>query len=147
VAQQDNRSMPQSPVIPVLRYADVRAAATHLCAAFGFVERLRIANHRVQLELPGGGDLVVAERPGDAERQEASIMLRVADTDTAYARAIAAGALEIAGPADQPYGERQATVEDMGGYRWTLSQSIADADPAGWGGELISPRVGRPVGS
>jgi uncharacterized glyoxalase superfamily protein PhnB len=34
------------------------------------------------------------------------------------------------------YGERQYTVEDPGGHRWTFSQSVADVDPADWGGEL-----------
>jgi uncharacterized glyoxalase superfamily protein PhnB len=42
-------------------------------------------------------------------------------------------------PADYPYGERQYSVEDLGGRRWTFSQSIADSDPASWGGELLAP--------
>jgi len=31
------------------------------------------------------------------------------------------------------FGERQYTVEDPWGNRWTFSQSIADVDPAAWG--------------
>ena len=38
-------------------------------------------------------------------------------------------------PTDFPYGERQYSVEDPGGHRWTFSQSIADVDPRTWGGE------------
>ena len=36
-------------------------------------------------------------------------------------------------PADMPFGERQFTVEDVGGHRWTFSQSIADVGPEEWG--------------
>jgi hypothetical protein len=43
-----NRSMPPGTIIPELAYPDVREAARLLCRAFGFRERLRIANHRVQ---------------------------------------------------------------------------------------------------
>jgi uncharacterized glyoxalase superfamily protein PhnB len=43
-----NRSMAPGAVIPELAYAEVRKAATWLCAAFGFTERLRIGDHRVQ---------------------------------------------------------------------------------------------------
>jgi uncharacterized glyoxalase superfamily protein PhnB len=42
----------------------------------------------------------------------------------------------VAAPADFPYGERQYTVQDPGGHIWTFSQTIADVDPAAWGGVL-----------
>jgi len=48
-----NRSIPSATVIPELGYADVRAGATWLCDVFGFRERLRIANHRIQLIFGG----------------------------------------------------------------------------------------------
>ena len=41
-------------------------------------------------------------------------------------------------PTDYPYGERQYNAEDIGGHRWTFSQSIADVDPAEWGGVLVT---------
>jgi uncharacterized glyoxalase superfamily protein PhnB len=47
------------------------------------------------------------------------------------------GAKIIQEPSDFPYGERQYTVEDPGGHHWTFSQSIADVDPASWGGTLL----------
>ena len=31
-------------------------------------------------------------------------------------------------------GERGYTAEDLGGHRWTFSQSIADVAPESWGG-------------
>lgn len=27
----------------------------------------------------------------------------------------------------------------LGGHRWTFSESIADVDPASWGGALVKP--------
>ena len=41
-----NRSMPPSVIIPELAYPDVREAVDWLCRSFGFVERLRIGDHR-----------------------------------------------------------------------------------------------------
>jgi uncharacterized glyoxalase superfamily protein PhnB len=63
-------------------------------------------------------------------------MVRVDDVDRHYAYAARCGAQIISPPADFPYGERQYTVEDLSGRRWTFSQSIADVDPQSWGGAL-----------
>ena len=38
-----------------------------------------------------------------------------------------------------PFGERQCTVLDLAGHRWTLSQTIADAEPESWGGTTVTP--------
>jgi len=43
----------------------------------------------------------------------------------------------ISPPTDYPYGERQYSVEDIGGHLWTFSQTIADVDPNVWGGILF----------
>jgi uncharacterized glyoxalase superfamily protein PhnB len=40
----------------------------------------------------------------------------------------------VQAPADYPYGHRQYTVEDLGGTRWTFSETIADVAPEAWGG-------------
>ncbi|HEX5830049.1 MAG TPA: VOC family protein [Gemmatimonadaceae bacterium] len=132
-----NRSMPPSVVIPVLGYPDVPAAVEWLCRVFGFAERLRIADHRAQLSV-GTGDVVVAGRhPGVDAGAAHSVMVRVADVHAHHARAKAAGARILAPPTDYPYGERQYSAEDLGGHCWTFSHSIADVDPATWGGTLL----------
>ena len=69
-----------------------------------------------------------------------AVMIRVDDVDQHCARARAAGAKVLSDPATQPYGERQYSVEDLGGHVWTFSQSVADVDPAAWGGLLFDPR-------
>lgn len=133
-----NRSMPPSTVIPVLTYADVREAVEWLCNAFGFRERLRIGNHRVQL-LFGDGHIVVTGRSAVHQPQADSIMVRVDDADSHCERARQHGATILQPPTDHPYGERQYTAEDLGGHRWTFSQTIADVDPAEWGGTVVGP--------
>ena len=130
-----NRSIPESVVMPVLVYEDVRAAVAWLGAAFGCVERLRIGEHRAQLAL-GGGHLVVADGPSTGSARS-MVLVRVADVDAHYRRAAAAGARIVAPPADHVYGERQYTAEDLAGHRWTFSQTVADVDPASWGGVLV----------
>jgi uncharacterized glyoxalase superfamily protein PhnB len=133
-----NRSMPPGTIIPELPYADVRAAAEWLCRAFGFSERLRIGDHRVQLRL-GDAALVVVQQGATGPGGAGGIMVRVTDVDAHHAAAIAMGARALGRPTDYPYGERQYSALDPGGHRWTFSQSIADVDPAIWGGELIDP--------
>ena len=132
-----NRSVPPATVIPELAYADVREAADWLCKAFGFRERLRIGEHRAQLVFGYGA--VIAIELGDAQMQPAThaVLVRVEDADRHHDQAAANGARILSPPTDYPYGERQYNAEDLGGHRWTFSQSIADVDPASWGGTAI----------
>ena len=131
-----NRSMPPGTVIPELPYADVAAAARWLCGAFGFRERLRIGTHRIQL-LVGDGSMVAVEQGADGAAATGRVMVRVADVDAHHAQAVAAGATAVSAPTTYPFGERQYSAVDPGGHRWTFSQSVADVDPASWGGELV----------
>jgi len=133
-----NRSRPPGPVIPELPYADVPASARWLCSAFGFIERLRIGSHRIQLRV-GDGAIVVVEAGPSGAASGSRVMVPVTDVDAHHARAVAAGAQVVLPPTTHPYGERQYSVIDPGGHRWTFSQSVADSDPATWGGELINP--------
>lgn len=132
-----NRSMPSSVVIPVLAYANVREAVDWLGCAFGFVERLRIGEHRAQLSF--GSDSVICRQqeplPEAGSRQ--SVMVRVTDVDSHCERAEKTGARIVSPPTDYPYGERQYSVADIGGHLWTFSQTIADVDPKVWGGILF----------
>lgn len=131
-----NRSMPAVHVIPVLTYPDVNKAAEWLCAAFGFSVRLRIGDHRAQLNV-GEGAVIVAHEGNDSSCCSDSVMVRVCDVDSHHERSRENGARIISSPSDYPYGERQYTAEDFSGRRWTFSQSIADVDPADWGGTLV----------
>ena len=135
-----NRSAPPSSVVPVLAYTDVNAAVDWLCEAFGFKVRLRIGDHRVQMRFGdgavvavGGGRAMGAEGSDDTTPTDHSLLVRVDDADRHHDQARRAGARILNPPTDYPYGERQYTAEDIGGHRWTFTQSIADVDPASWG--------------
>jgi uncharacterized glyoxalase superfamily protein PhnB len=125
--------MPHSTVIPVLSYPDVRLAVDWLVATFGFVERLRIAEHRAQLAF-GSGDVVVTQSSASTAPGGHSVMVRVPAVDAHHYHAKAAGANILSDPQTLPYGERQYSVLDIGGHIWTFSQSVADIDPSSWGG-------------
>ena len=127
----DNRSIPRVTVIPELPYPSIGEAIDWLCEAFGFTLRLRIADHRAQLNVGNDGAVVLIEGEGRGH-----VLVRVEDVHAHQERAKAHGATIVREPADYPYGERQYTARDHGGHVWTFSQSIADVDPVSWGGTL-----------
>jgi len=139
-----NRSIPSAQVIPVLIYPDVRDAVAWLEAAFGLTERVKIGeDHRSQLQF-GEGAVIVGDvrherrppRPGEVTH---SVMVRVDDAEAHCERARRHGARIIMEPTDFEYGERQYHAEDLAGHQWTFSETLADVDPAEWGGTLVRP--------
>src|SRR5215475_2516667 len=129
-----NRSAPDAPVIPVLVYQDVNRAIDWLCGTCGFTERVRHqgGDGRVthaQLEFAGGAVMIGsagadyrAPRTGEVDH---SVLVRVDAVNAHFDRVRKSGARIVREPADMPFGERQYTVEDSGGHRWTFSESIA----------------------
>jgi uncharacterized glyoxalase superfamily protein PhnB len=58
-------------------------------------------------------------------------MVAVDDVDKHHERAVAEGANLHRELQTYPViGERQYSVEDLGGHLWTFTQSVADVDPA-----------------
>jgi uncharacterized glyoxalase superfamily protein PhnB len=130
----ENRTMPDCAVIPELVYEDVIAAIEWLCDAFGLVERWRVGDHRAQLSIGGCTVAITEPRTSSALPGRNSLLVRVPDAAAHHERARARGARIVAEPTDHAYGERQYTAEDLGGHRWTFSESIADVAPEDWGG-------------
>jgi uncharacterized glyoxalase superfamily protein PhnB len=143
-----NRSLPPGAVIPTLIYDDVPAAVNWLCTTFGFKARLRAGDSHAQVLVGQGSIMLGASRTGagfaetedDTEYRPSRsgvvslcVMVPVEDVEAHYAHSVAAGARILQPPTEYPFGEKQYTVEDIGGYRWTFSQSVADVDPAEWG--------------
>jgi uncharacterized glyoxalase superfamily protein PhnB len=132
-----NRSIPRATVIPVLAYPDVNKAAAWLCDAFGFSVRLRIGNHRVQLNAGDGAVIVREMRLNEVNAAlgvGCSITVRIEDADAHCKRARGNGARITQDPVTYPYGERQYNAVDFAGYSWTFSESVADVHPQDWGG-------------
>ncbi|MBI4904365.1 MAG: VOC family protein [Acidobacteria bacterium] len=129
-----NRSMPSCTVIPELPYPNIGEAITWLSNAFGFRLRLRIADHRAQMNVRDGS-VVLTEYRGPGLPPPCQVMVRVEDVAAHAENARRHGATIVQPPADFPYGERQYSAVDLAGHCWCFSQSIADVDPADWGGE------------
>jgi uncharacterized glyoxalase superfamily protein PhnB len=143
-----NRSIPDPTVVPILPYPDVREAVDWLIRVFGFRERLQIAEHRAQMNIPNGGAMIVAEyidchrRPKpNTDHVSHKIMVRVEDAQAHYEHSVSCGALILQPPVDHVYGERQYEVQDIGGHRWTFSQTLADIHPNEWGNEDIALKI------
>ena len=141
-----NRSAPHAQVVPVLTVADVRAAVAWYATVFGFAEHVQIGEgHRAQLGLPAGGELIVAEvRPGrrvPSESRSHQIYLKVPDATAAVARATEHGATIVNELHDWEYGERQATLDDVFGHQWIVSQTLVDTAPEQWGGKSVTRRA------
>jgi uncharacterized glyoxalase superfamily protein PhnB len=139
-----NRSAPPATITPVLVYPDVRAAVAWLEIAFGFEERVRIGDtHRSQMRVGADGAVVIADVGSDrvapdGRGQTHLIKVRVPDVDAAFARAREAGARVIEDVTTWEYGERSGVVEDIGGHRWELTQTLRDVAPEDWGGTTVA---------
>jgi uncharacterized glyoxalase superfamily protein PhnB len=137
-----NRSAPRATIVPILVYEDVDKAIDWLCGAFGFTERLRAAGPggsvtHAQLEI-GECALMLGRQGGEfraprPDEVSQYVLVHVENVDDHFEHARQRGARVLKSPADMPFGERQYTVEDIGGHRWTFSQSIADVAPEAWG--------------
>jgi uncharacterized glyoxalase superfamily protein PhnB len=136
-----NRSIPAATVIPVLIYPNVREAVAWLCAAFGFVERVRIGqNHRAQLRF-GDGAVIVGDARGDRrpprDDEVTHSVVRVDDVRAHCERARENGAHILMEPTDFEYGERQYSAADPAGDQWTFSETLADVAPRGMGRRIL----------
>jgi PhnB protein len=106
----------------------------------GFLKEAFEAEEFVRYDSPDGdvlhakiriGDSIV--ELGDSRRHSSGMVLPsmptgiymyVADADAVYRRAISAGAVSLSEPADQPYGDRLAGVQDFCGNRWYIATHI-----------------------
>ena len=70
----------------------------------------------------------------DGEPTPAGLHLYVPDADRVYRDAPEAGAASLYGPTDQPYGDREAGVQDVAGNHWYIATHQAGGHvPAGLG--------------
>lgn len=60
----------------------------------------------------------VQEAESAARTMTTSLYIYVPDTDAAYSKALAAGTTSLSEPADQPFGDRNACVQDEWGNQW-----------------------------
>ena len=90
----------------VVRYSDDQGTVNHAA--------LRIGDSMVEM----------GEAHGPYRPVPMAIYLYVPDADAIYQRALQAGAASISTPADQPYGDRNAGVQDRFGHTWYIATHL-----------------------
>jgi len=143
-----NRSAPGATVVPVLVYEDVGKAIDWLCGAFGFEERLRAERPEgrvvhAQLSIGDGAVMMGAAgaefRPPRPNEVNQYVLVHVEDVEQHFEHVKRFGCRIVHPPADMPFGERVYSAEDLAGYCWAFSQSIADVAPEAWGAQTRVP--------
>ena len=67
------------------------------------------------------------------------LKVRVPDVDAAFAQACEVGGRVVEELTTYEYGERSGVIEDPGGHRWELTQTVRDVAPEEWGGTTVAP--------
>jgi len=71
-----------------------------------------------------GDSVLSVMRPLENQPTRSAFYVYVRDADTAYRRAIKAGARHVQAPVDAVHGDRMATVIDPFGNQWTLASRL-----------------------
>lgn len=128
-------------ITPHLVCAGAADAIALYVRAFGAVEVMRLPG-------PGGKLAHAAVRIGDSMLMlmdefpdwdasgpaalggtPVTIHLSLPDVDSAFERAVGAGAIARMAPADMFWGDRYGVVEDPFGHRWSMATHIRDVSP------------------
>ena len=109
-------------VTPYLHAHDVRGYIKFLASAFGAVEEM-VVEHGGSIPYARARIGDAAVEFGSAEPMPGAYFLYVADPDSAYEQALAAGAKSLSAPVDRR-GGRIAFVEDPVGNHWYLASAV-----------------------
>ena len=127
--------MPNSTIMPTLRYKDAPAAIDWLCRVFGFARHAVYPNAdgsigHAELTLGGGMIMLGSEKndeygrnfksPADLGGETRSAYIVVPEADAAYDRAQAAAATVVRPLQNTDYGSREFTVKDPEGHSWSV---------------------------
>lgn len=90
---------------------------------------VRIGNAIVMMADENPAMNPLAKSPEHAKAYTAGVMLYVDDVNTAWKRAVDAGAKVEMPLADMFWGDRYGQLSDPWGHRWSLAQHIEDVSP------------------
>ena len=90
---------------------------------------VRIGNAVVMMADENPAMNPLAKSPEHAKAYTAGVMLYVDDVNTAWKRAVDAGAKVEMPLADMFWGDRYGQLSDPWGHRWSLAQHIEDVSP------------------
>jgi PhnB protein len=118
-------------VTPYLVVERVAPFLDFLKKAFGAEELMRAEGGSAggtHAEAKIGDSIVMlgGDAPERAKPYPAVLYLYLPDVDQTYATALNAGATSLTPPADQPYGDRAASVKDPFGNTWYLATHVKD---------------------
>lgn len=115
-------------VSPYLLVANVADMLAFLQSTFNAVELYkrqlpdgRIVHAETRID---DSVIMLGERPDGRDPACCSTHVYVADVDSVYRRALAAGATSISEPKDQPYGDRTSGVRDPQGNIWWIGTPL-----------------------
>ena len=118
-------------IAPWLAVRDAQQALEFYEAAFGAAEVYRLEGDEgkvaiAQLAVDGAAFWVQEDESGSASGSTSvRMILSVGDPDSAFDRAVAAGATEVA-PVSEEYGWRTGRITDPFGYDWELSRQLTE---------------------
>jgi len=125
-------------VQPYMMFKNCAEAIAFYTKAFGAKEKFRMPNAdgrigHAEIEI-GDSIVMMADEAPQLEAFSAehfggtpvSLLIYTEDCDGMHARAVAAGAVNLREPADQPYGDRMSGVRDPFGYKWWIATHIKD---------------------
>ena len=122
----------RTTIAPWLTVRDAQKAVDFYTAAFGAVEVYRLEGDDgkvtvAQLAVDGAAFWVQEDSENGSSLGSTSVrmILSVEDPDSAFDRAVAAGATEVA-PVSEEYGWRTGRVTDPFGYDWELSGQLTE---------------------
>jgi PhnB protein len=126
----------KTTIAPMLSVRNGMRAVAFYKAAFGADELFRIENDGAvvaRLSVAGAEFWVADESPEHLNFSPESLgggtvrmVMVVADPDSAFARAVAAGATAVSPVADQPYGWRVGRVADPFGHHWEIGKPLGE---------------------
>jgi PhnB protein len=102
-------------------------------AAVDFMKRAFAASGEFSSDAPALmtiGDSIVMVSAGPRKTTSSLLHLYVPDADATFKRALEAGAIVVEEPADMPYGDRRAMVEDPFGNFWQIATYRGDISGA-----------------
>ena len=117
-------------ITPYLHVEQGQKLIDFLAKVFGAKEIFRSStpDGRIQhCELQVGDSRLMLAEPSDPWKpMPCALYLYIPDVDAAYLRALNAGATSLEKPADKPYGDRNAGVQDFAGNLWWMGTHIKD---------------------
>ena len=105
-----------------------RIVVDHADQCVAFIKRVFGATGDYRPNMPAiltiGDSIVMVSEAGARDPSPAFLYVYVENADETYERALAAGARSLEEPADLPYGDRRAMVEDEWGNTWQIATHL-----------------------